>query len=132
MKEHLAVDSNAVIDLMREERTTPPPLRGEENSILLPLPVLGELYFGAFSSQRPEQNVGLLVSFTLRWPILTPDEDTARIYGQLRISMGGAAPIKPSRMSDFWIAALCVQHDLPLLTNDRGFDHIAGMTVIHW
>ncbi len=105
---------------------------GEAYSAFLPLPVLGELYFGAFSSQRPEHQVGLFRGATLRWPILTPDEDTARIYGQLRVSTGSAAPIKPSKMNDFWIAALCIQHALPLLTNDRGFDHVAGLTVIHW
>jgi predicted nucleic acid-binding protein len=37
-----------------------------------------------------------------------------------------------SKLNDLWIAALCLQHDLPLLTNDHGFDHIAGLTVIHW
>ncbi len=132
MKESLAVDSGAVIDLMREERETPPHLQTEMYSLLLPLPVLGELYFGAFSSQRPEHNVALLRRVTLRWPILAPDEETARIYGQLRVRIVGAAPISPSKMNDFWIAAICVQHRLPLLTNDRGFDRIAGMLVIHW
>jgi len=33
---------------------------------------------------------------------------------------------------DVWIAALCIQHDVPLLTNDRGFDTIPELTVIHW
>lgn len=35
-------------------------------------------------------------------------------------------------MNDLWIAALCLQHALPLLTNDRGFDTIDGLAVIHW
>ena len=35
-------------------------------------------------------------------------------------------------MNDMWIAALCIQHDVPLLTSDHGFDIITGLTVIHW
>jgi predicted nucleic acid-binding protein len=37
-----------------------------------------------------------------------------------------------SKINDLWIAALCIQHNLPLLTNDAGFDHISRLTVIHW
>ncbi|MEA2164547.1 MAG: tRNA(fMet)-specific endonuclease VapC [Thermoanaerobaculia bacterium] len=132
MKKRLAVDSSAVIDLMREERDTPPQLHGKEYLVHLPLPVLGELYFGAFSSQRPEHNVSRLRRVTVPWPILRPDEETARIYAQLRLRVVGSGPIAPSKLNDFWIAAICVQHDLPLLTSDRGFDHIAGITVIRW
>ena len=40
--------------------------------------------------------------------------------------------IRASKMNDLWIAALCLQHTLPLLTNDRGFDSIEGLRVIHW
>ena len=40
--------------------------------------------------------------------------------------------LRASKMNDFWIAALCIQHGLPLLTNDKGFDNIPGLTVIHW
>jgi predicted nucleic acid-binding protein len=33
---------------------------------------------------------------------------------------------------DTWIAALCLQHDLPLLTNDALFDQVRGLDVVHW
>jgi predicted nucleic acid-binding protein len=35
-------------------------------------------------------------------------------------------------VNDLWIAALCIQHSLPLLTNDRGFNGIENLEVIHW
>jgi predicted nucleic acid-binding protein len=31
-----------------------------------------------------------------------------------------------------WIAALCIQYDFPLLTNDGVYDRVPGLTVIHW
>jgi predicted nucleic acid-binding protein len=66
------------------------------------------------------------------WAILSPDLETARIYGTLRGSTRQATRTTVSRMNDLWIAALCVQHSIPLLTNDRGFDVIPDLTVIHW
>lgn len=66
-----------------------------------------------------------------RCPILYPDVDTARSYGKLRARLQ-LQNIGTSKMNDVWIAALCIQHDLPLLTNDHGFDSFAGLRVIHW
>jgi predicted nucleic acid-binding protein len=53
------------------------------------------------------------------------------VYGRIRRA-AGLSSTKESKRNDFWIAALCLQHDLPRLTNDRGFDTIDGLTVIHW
>jgi predicted nucleic acid-binding protein len=78
-----------------------------------------------------EANLQLIARVLAESSILRADEDTARIYGQLR-AQHRLDNIRTSKMNDVWIAALCIQHDLPLLTNDHGFDGIAGLTVIHW
>lgn len=51
-------------------------------------------------------------------------------YGILRARY--SANLSIAKVNDLWIAALCLQHNLPLLTNDRGFDAIAGLTIRHW
>jgi len=127
-----AVDTSAVVDLMRTERQTPPPLLREDVEVFLPLPVLGELYFGAMASLRPEEHISDLTRVSRSWTRLLPDEDTARLYGELRFLTRNVAPLSASKTNDYWIAALSIQHDLPLLTNDRGFDNIANLSVIHW
>jgi tRNA(fMet)-specific endonuclease VapC len=66
-----------------------------------------------------------------RWPVLIPDIETARVYGRLCAKYDRQTP-SISRLNDLWIAALCIQHHLPLLTNDRGFDAIDGLETIHW
>lgn len=33
---------------------------------------------------------------------------------------------------DVWIAALCRQHDLPLLSRDRHFDQVTGIKRLEW
>jgi tRNA(fMet)-specific endonuclease VapC len=96
----------------------------------LPLPVVGELYAGAFISARRDENLHAIRELISNSTVLFPSLESARIYGQLRANVGGA--IQTSKLNDLWIAALCIEHNLPLLTNDRGFDHITGLSVIHW
>ena len=127
-----AVDTSAVVDLMRVDRETPPLLLREDIDAFLPLPVLGELYVGALSSLRPEYHVADLLRVSQKWTSLLPDEETARQYAEIRVRMRNVALLSESKKNDLWIAALCLQHNLPLLTNDGGFDHITGLTVIHW
>jgi predicted nucleic acid-binding protein len=39
---------------------------------------------------------------------------------------------KPIPANDLWIAALCRQHALPLLSRDRHFDLVPGLRRIDW
>jgi len=129
--ERLAIDANAAIDVMRPRRPDPPPLN-DAKTIVLPLPVLGELFAGAMASTEPQLNLDRLTKLRTRCELLTADEVTAHVYGEVRAASGNVHPIGMSKLNDLWIAALCLQHDLPLLTNDHGFDSVAGLTVIHW
>lgn len=135
MPDPLAVDTNAVVDFLPTDRVTPPALRATR-SVALPLPVLGELYAGASLSQRKEQNLAAVGGLLTRWRILIPDESTARIYGDLsageRVRRHTSPRFARARRNDLWIVALCLQHGLPLLSNDRDFDGIEGLEVIHW
>jgi tRNA(fMet)-specific endonuclease VapC len=131
MIERLAVDANAVVALIRDDRPQPPPLRNA-NQVLLPLPVVGELFAGAHYSNRVAENLAKVDDILAMWDILSPDLGTARVYGQIRGATGRAPRTTVARLNDLWIAALCVQHSLPLLTNDRGFDAIPDLIVIHW
>ncbi len=132
MIERLVADTNAVVDYIRLEREYPRQL-DESREIRLPLTVIGELFYGASRSERPEHHRENIARIVKRWPPLIPDIETARIYGDIRAAASRTpVSLKASKINDFWIAALCIQHNLPLLTNDGGFDNIAGLTVIHW
>jgi tRNA(fMet)-specific endonuclease VapC len=126
------VDTSAVVDLMRMDRPKPPQLLTDDAEVFLPLPVLAELYVGALSSLRPDHHTADLLRVARAWARLVPDEETAFVYAQVRVRSHNIASLSESKRNDFWIAALCLQHDLPLLTNDGGFDAISGLTVIHW
>lgn len=130
----IAIDTNAVVDLLRPDRTEPPHLRGDAVKFL-PLPVLAELLVGAKLSQRPEENVSVIERLEQKWTLLSPDQQTARVYATITSAFAlseRSAKKERGRRNDLWIAALCVQHELPLLSNNRDFDQIEGLTVIHW
>ena len=129
MSERFAVDTNAVVDLLRHDRLSPPLLQ-KQNDVWLPLPVAGELFAGVYTSQRVVQNLGELEVLIGEWALFSADLETARIYGRLRGEVH--LPVSTSRMNDLWIAAICLQYDLPLLTNDSGFKSVPGLTVITW
>lgn len=128
----LALDTNAAVDFIRDDRQSPPQINAAER-VVVPLTVIGELYFGAARSDQPEANRSIIKSALERWDPLLPDVETARIYGEIRAAtFHKTGNLSTSRVNDLWIAALCIQHKLPLLTNDAGFDRIHGLTVIHW
>jgi tRNA(fMet)-specific endonuclease VapC len=129
MSGRLALDSNVIIALLRTPiELDPHPF---ELDAVIPLTVLGELYAGAYMAAKRDLNLRLLREFIQGRVVLAPDVETARHYGSLRAHLRGTPP-GIAKLNDLWIAALCLQHNLPLLTNDRGFDSIAGLTVIHW
>ncbi|HEX3068165.1 MAG TPA: PIN domain-containing protein [Thermoanaerobaculia bacterium] len=132
MIDRLAVDTNAVVDYLRLDHEYPAQL-DEAEEVLVPLTVIGELYYGASRSDRPEHHRSSIARVIKRWPPLIPDVETAKVYGKIRAEASrSASSLTASKVNDFWIAALCIQHQLPLLTNDGGFDYIRGLTVIHW
>lgn len=132
MSDRFAVDTNAVVDMVRVARVTPPLLQRPFASVFMPLPVAGELITGAYSTPANERNLATTETVIARWPTLIPDMDTARLYGRIRAQARLLHQLGQARTNDLWIAALCIQHSLPLLTNDRGFNGIENLEVIHW
>jgi tRNA(fMet)-specific endonuclease VapC len=131
--DRLAFDSNAAIDLLRQDRLSPPPFL-EASALVMPLFVLAELRLGFSRANLNELLDDLVASST----IIAPDAATVDHYVVTRNAMLRARTI-PSRREaqeglshDIWIAALCLQHGLPLLTNDRDFNDVDGLRVVQW
>ncbi len=94
----------------------------------LPVPVVGELRFGAMNSQRANENCERVEALVKRCRVLDADVTTAKVYASVRLRLKQAG--KPIPENDVWIAALCVQHDLPLATSDEHFAHVDGLEVV--
>jgi len=95
------------------------------DEFLLPVPVIGELRYGALNSKRSAQNLAEVERLVARCRVLDITAATARVYAKLRLDLKEQG--KPIPENDLWIAALCVEHQVPLATLDGHFDAIAPL-----
>jgi tRNA(fMet)-specific endonuclease VapC len=98
--------------------------------ILIPMIVLGELYYGAVNSGRPRQNVAELETFAGACVMLGLDAETAWIYGSMKAELRRSG--KPIPENDLWIAACARRHDVVLVTRDRHFSQLGGLATEVW
>ena len=63
-----------------------------------------------------------------RCGVLDADLETARTYAALRMTLKSKG--KPIPENDIWIAAICVQHSIPLASSDGHFVEVPGLTLI--
>jgi tRNA(fMet)-specific endonuclease VapC len=73
-------DTNAVAALFNQDEALYRMLAG--TTLLIPCHVVGELYFGAFKSGRPEHNLNRLEQFLETNEVLNCDTVTAKHYGR--------------------------------------------------
>ena len=62
--------------------------------------------------------------------VLDVDEETTHSYAEIALELKQKG--KPIPGNDLWIAALCRQHSLPLVSRDRHFDGVAGLRRLNW
>ena len=86
----------------------------------LPVIVLGEFRFGAAQSRHRGRYEAWLARLVAASQVLPVDEETARHYAGVRARLRAAG--RPIPSNDAWIAALALQHRLPVLSRDHHFD----------
>jgi tRNA(fMet)-specific endonuclease VapC len=72
---------------------------------LLPVPVIGELRYGALNSRRSAENLAEVERLASRCRVLDITSATAAVYARLRLQLKEKG--KPIPENDLWIAALC-------------------------
>jgi tRNA(fMet)-specific endonuclease VapC len=123
------LDTNAVIALQKKEETILK-LFDSDQETLIPVIVMGELYYGAHNSGRVKENLEFLAEFVTANTILACDAETARWYGRIRHELKTKG--RPIPENDVWIAALAMQHDLALITRDTHFGYVTGLKTVTW
>lgn len=128
MSESYLLDTNAIIAMMNSNPKIAPVLLGA--TIYLPLIGIGELYFGAQNSARIAENLKRVEEVRVKYTVLDCNYETARLYGE--ISAGLSKKGRPIQQNDIWIAALALQYDLTVLTQDKGFEYIDTLKRKTW
>ena len=91
---------------------------------------LGELFYGAFKSQRTEDEVKKISEFAQVVRVLDCDADTSEVYGRIKTKL--RAKGRPIPENDLWIAATAIQHKLSLAMRDAHFEQVEGLTLATW
>ncbi len=112
------LDTNIIIDIFTGNQKV---IQKVEN-IKIPLVsviTIGELYFGAEKSQHTKRHLKQINEFVNISDVLVINIATTKIYGKLKNELKIKG--KPVPENDLWIAAICIQHKLSLMTNDKHF-----------
>ena len=119
----VALDTNRLSDLFRGDQELQDFLE-LCLEIWVPLIVIGEIEAGFQDGGQLHRNRRLLQTVLSKatFGVLTPDTVTAHYYARLFVQLKRLG--KPIPDNDLWIAALCVQHNLTLISRDRHFDRI--------
>jgi tRNA(fMet)-specific endonuclease VapC len=97
----------------------------QDFQFVLPATVVGELRYGALNSRRSRENLALVERLSGRCVILPVTESTADVYARIRVRLREQG--KPIPENDLWIAAACIEHELPLAAIDSHFDVVEGL-----
>lgn len=119
----VALDTNRLTDLFRGDGELAAFLGGCDE-VGIPFVVLAEMKAGFLGGTRSAVNERLLASFLTRETVvvLYADRETTEQYARLFVQLKRAGTPVPD--NDLWIASVCLQHDLALITRDRHFDEV--------
>ncbi len=125
--EPIAIDTNRAIAILNGDEAVKRSLE-LYLELSIPVPVLGELRFGALNSARAASNLAAIDSLAARCRILPTDAATAATYSHVRHALKVAGTPIPE--NDVWIAAICIQHGIALATDDKHFEHVSGLKLL--
>ena len=125
----MILDTNALSAMADGERALQPVLQ-EASEVALPVIVLGEYRYGIGQSRDRKYYERWLAEYLPTFRILDVEEKTTAAYAAVRTELKKAGTPIPS--NDLWVAALCRQHSMPVLSRDLHFDSVAGLRRIAW
>lgn len=103
---------------------------GRAEIMAVPAIVLGEYRYGIAQSRHRATYERWLTGLLRDCLVLDVNEPTTQFYADIAVELRRAG--KPIPTNDLWIAAVCRQHAMPLLSRDHHFDLVQGLKRIDW
>lgn len=125
----MIIDTNALSAVAEDHPDVVAPL-AQSDQMAIPVIVLAEYRFGIAQSRHRAAYESWLTKLLRDCIVLDVNEVTAIRYAEIALELKRTG--KPIPTNDLWIAALCRQHSLPLLSRDRHFDLVTGLKRIGW
>lgn len=102
----------------------------EAERIVVPVIALGEYRLGIAQSRHRVSYENWLQEWISSVTVLDIDEETSQSYAALGLELKRKG--RPIPTNDLWIAALCRQHALPIVSRDQHFDLVPGIRRLSW
>jgi tRNA(fMet)-specific endonuclease VapC len=96
----------------------------------IPVIVLGEYRYGIIDSRHRKTYESWLDTHLSNFELLEIVAGTTGPYAELRTALKRLG--RPIPANDAWIAALAIQHRLPILSRDQHFDAIPEVQRLGW
>jgi len=123
------LDTNALSAFVDGDAAVGEVLRHQARACI-PVIVLGEFRYGIAQSKHRSAYEQWLNSQLVHFDILPVTDETAVSYAALRVALKRRGTPIPA--NDAWIAALALQHRLPVLSRDQHFDAVPQIKRHGW
>ena len=120
------MDTNVVVRILNGDTNLVQQLK-QYNNLCSSSVVLGELLYGAEKSARSAENRTKAIAFCSRFKLFPVDNNVSDAYGTLKHNLLASGNVMPE--NDIWIAASAMAHDLSVVTADKHFSYISGITI---
>ena len=125
----MILDTNALSAFVDGDAAVGEVLRHQARACI-PVIVLGEFRYGVSQSRHRAAYEQWLQSQLRNFDVLAVTDQTATFYATLRVTLKHQGTPIPA--NDAWIAALALQHRLPILSRDKHFDAVPELTRREW
>ncbi len=125
----MILDTNALSAFVDGDAGVGEVLRREPRAAI-PVIVLGEFRYGIAESRHRQAYEAWLKAHLPQFDTLVVTDETAVVYAGLRVALKRSG--HPIPANDAWIAALALQHRLPVLSRDQHFDVVPGLRRKTW
>jgi predicted nucleic acid-binding protein len=123
------LDTNALSAFVDGDAGVGSILRGQARACI-PVIVIGEFRYGIAQSRHRAAYEGWLDSHLRDFDVLSVTEETAVAYAVLRMALKQRGTPIPA--NDAWIAAIALEHRLPVLSRDLHFDAVPHLVRRGW
>lgn len=125
------LDTNICIDLQKDDSRAFRRFSPKISRCYIPTLVLGELYKGAYCSQKTQQNLQSIKSLIVAVEVIGFDSEAANDFGKIQDDLRRIG--RPSGTIDALIAAVARSRNDTLVThNTRHFKHIPNLLLEDW
>jgi len=125
----MILDTNAITAAVSADVPVCRLLRSVD-TVYLPAIACGEYEAGLLGWSRAHEARPIYADLIDESILLSVEPATATVYAGVKHDLKGRG--RPIPENDLWIAALALQHGLPILSRDAHFDAVPGVTRLGW